>query len=1108
MSNRNSVPGTLPTIKTTLSSERPLSFSEFEKNKEVDFIMPKNFEDQKEHHPLTTSTTTKQQYHDNNKIKIISKSKNNTNNNINTNPPVNKSKLMKLKSKSSSSTNSSNNTPTPPNTAVVAGVFNAGTFKSLSQDEENNEYTPNNDDLDNRDAYSLAPKLSKPPPKQTKRIRKSAQKSTVAMSNSRDWEILEGLKLGQSFPYVPDKHEGYMMKNRKWPMKGWHKRYFSLRNGYLIYAKSQTDVERGKHHVQVDIGLSVIVCKERGFRIDMDADDTIYHLKTKTQKDFDEWKSHLRDHRLFRQNAISTGCDNHLNYDDDATPFVVANSTAATPTTTTPTKATSAIAALATAAKLSSVDIVIQANAYNVQRYISNRPPEDSIDGDSETDGVYMKLFSDDATTPTAATEPPQSLATTTAVDDVASLMEKKMVLLTSDELNEVQLKLCDLGMLLADIQQQCQHNNNYSNNSNYNNNLTDGASVASVNVPMTKKEKPKRQMRMKKDKRQQELLVPDLSPLIKCSSNPSLALNEELANPPITTFHPSSPAFHQPTNQSEGECNGGGGGGGMVYMQSQFYKQAEFVLSKLDKINNQLMASERARNNASYNANYVQSLKLMIAELKKQNSDLKGKLTRINTESLVTPETMTTIPSMHPSLAPTPTILQPHQKTPSVDSSDSLDSGNNQFYDAPDQLEPSSDGSEEDEEEDETSDAETKVNEELEPNMEERFSRFQMRRRSRLPSPSVSSDVSIWGLLRKNIGKDLSKISMPVVMNEPLNALQRLCEELEYSELLERAVDVDDPLERMVWVAVFTVSTYANTFTRAARKPFNPLLGETYEIDRSEKGWRFVAEQVSHHPPVSASYCESKDFTMWQDMQVKTKFWGKSMEVQPIGTAHLLLNKHNEEYTWNKATSCIHNILGGQRWVEHYGEVVVTNHTRGIVCKLNYAKSSYFSAKKYEVYGQVYAQDDGPALHHLFGRWNESIFHGQSESTAKCIWRPGALPPDHQLYYGFTKFAMELNEIDKEQENNYPCTDTRFRPDQRLLEQGRVEDAEMEKRMVEQNQRDMRKDGGFDEALYQPTWFIRRTDEDDTDTYTYNGTYWNKRKNPGFRDLHLPLLW
>lgn len=53
--------------------------------------------------------------------------------------------------------------------------------------------------------------------------------------------------------------------------------------------------------------------------------------------------------------------------------------------------------------------------------------------------------------------------------------------------------------------------------------------------------------------------------------------------------------------------------------------------------------------------------------------------------------------------------------------------------------------------------------------------------------------------ILYNNIGKDLSRVSMPVALNEPLSLLQRLSEELEYSELLDIANNTDDPYQRMV---------------------------------------------------------------------------------------------------------------------------------------------------------------------------------------------------------------------------------------------------------------------------------------------------------------------
>lgn len=74
---------------------------------------------------------------------------------------------------------------------------------------------------------------------------------------------------------------------------------------------------------------------------------------------------------------------------------------------------------------------------------------------------------------------------------------------------------------------------------------------------------------------------------------------------------------------------------------------------------------------------------------------------------------------------------------------------------------------------------------------------------------------------------------------------LQRLSEDLEYYELLDKAVKCQNSVEQMCYVAAFTVSSYSTTVHRTG-KPFNPLLGETFELDRlKECGYRSLCEQV-----------------------------------------------------------------------------------------------------------------------------------------------------------------------------------------------------------------------------------------------------------------------
>lgn len=61
------------------------------------------------------------------------------------------------------------------------------------------------------------------------------------------------------------------------------------------------------------------------------------------------------------------------------------------------------------------------------------------------------------------------------------------------------------------------------------------------------------------------------------------------------------------------------------------------------------------------------------------------------------------------------------------------------------------------------------------------------------------------------------------------------------------------DSLKRLILVATWSVTSNMLIIGRTA-KPFNPLLGETYELVTPK--YRFFAEQVSHHPPIQCMNC------------------------------------------------------------------------------------------------------------------------------------------------------------------------------------------------------------------------------------------------------------
>ena len=111
-------------------------------------------------------------------------------------------------------------------------------------------------------------------------------------------------------------------------------------------------------------------------------------------------------------------------------------------------------------------------------------------------------------------------------------------------------------------------------------------------------------------------------------------------------------------------------------------------------------------------------------------------------------------------------------------------------------------------------------------------------------------SQISIWSILKQSIGKELSRIAMPAAWCEPLSFLQRITENVTHCDLLNKACNplyAPDTLKRFEYVCAFAVSAIAFNHNRLS-KPFNPILGETYELTREDMGFKIVCEQVSHH--------------------------------------------------------------------------------------------------------------------------------------------------------------------------------------------------------------------------------------------------------------------
>lgn len=358
--------------------------------------------------------------------------------------------------------------------------------------------------------------------------------------------------------------------------------------------------------------------------------------------------------------------------------------------------------------------------------------------------------------------------------------------------------------------------------------------------------------------------------------------------------------------------------------------------------------------------------------------------------------------------------------------------------------------------------------------------------RRSQIPAPTVLPP-SLIGFLRKNVGKDLSTISMPVSANEPTSLLQRAAETFEYSNLLDKAANATDGLERLIYVTAFAISPLSNARVRerAIRKPFNPMLGETFELVREDRGFRFVGEKVSHRPVQLAYQADARDWSLKQSPMPTQKFWGKSAEIVTEGKARLALHPSGERFSWSTATSFLRNIIAGEKYVEPVGEMIVLNETTGQKTITTFKAGGMFSGRSEEVAVKAFDTHGEELPLGLHGNWTSSLSlteHG--DQTKKTIWSAGPLVAQAPKHYGLTTFAVALNEITPIEKGKIPVTDSRLRPDQRALEDGDLDRAEELKVQVEEGQRKRRKQMEERKEEWKPRWFTRVEGTDDGSGY------------------------
>lgn len=251
--------------------------------------------------------------------------------------------------------------------------------------------------------------------------------------------------------------------------------------------------------------------------------------------------------------------------------------------------------------------------------------------------------------------------------------------------------------------------------------------------------------------------------------------------------------------------------------------------------------------------------------------------------------------------------------------------------------------------------------------------------------------------LSQVRIGMDLTKVVLPTFILEKKSLLEMYAEFFAHADLFLKAADLPTPRERIIQIVRWYMSAFhASRNADIAKKPYNPILGETFKCyfnvpgydkteDLVEDGpvpWAttnnlcFIAEQVSHHPPISAFYAEhvNKRITLDGYIWTKSKFLGLSIGVHMIGQAVISLLDWDEEYIITFPNGYGRSILTVP-WVELGGSVTVSCAKTGYNATVEFLTKPFYGGKKHRIAGNVYAPNEKKPICVLEGEWNAIVW-------------------------------------------------------------------------------------------------------------------------------------
>ncbi|XP_076674874.1 oxysterol-binding protein-related protein 8 isoform X2 [Andrena cerasifolii] len=271
-----------------------------------------------------------------------------------------------------------------------------------------------------------------------------------------------------------------------------------------------------------------------------------------------------------------------------------------------------------------------------------------------------------------------------------------------------------------------------------------------------------------------------------------------------------------------------------------------------------------------------------------------------------------------------------------------------------------------------------------------------------------------IWFLMKQvRPGMDLSKVVLPTFILEPRSFLEKLADSYYHADLLSRAVVEDDAFTRMKGVVKWYLSGFYKK-PQGLKKPYNPLLGETFRCYwQHSNGSRtfYIAEQLSHHPPISGFYVTNRQdgFTISATIIAKSKFYGNSTSAVLDGVAILTMLPRGEDYTMTVPYAYCKGILMGTLSMELGGKVHINCEKTGYHAELDFKLKPFLGGAEQmnQVVGAIRLGKE--TLANVSGYWDgqivitdkragqETVFFNPTPEVRKKRLKKYTVPLEHQ---------------------------------------------------------------------------------------------------------------